>query len=70
MNHNISSLVNILAIQLRNGQVLVRGQTTQKAVELSVNIAGKTALEKAGDALAKTVFPKALQRWQELNRKR
>ncbi|MCK5607838.1 hypothetical protein KAR91_38515 [Candidatus Pacearchaeota archaeon] len=56
--------LEIMAIRLKDSKVLASGKTIRKGTELTVNVAGKIAMEKAADFLSKTLLCDTLKNWQ------
>lgn len=60
-----SARAEVKIVDLRSGQIILVDRATDHAPDLSARVAGKTALQKAGRALAVRMLPKLVDRFDD-----
>jgi hypothetical protein len=58
---SVKARVEMKAVDVKTGKILAIGRTTATAVDLSENIAGKSALQKAAGEIAMKLIPEAVE---------
>ncbi len=60
--------IEIQAINSRTTEVMLVDRTTETAIDLSTQIAGKTAIQTGTAKLAQRMIPELVEKWQKVKK--